>query len=219
MTTATPTKYSPCPTPLTDAELHCFHEEGYLAFEDVLTRDEVDQAKAAISELVRRYARNNQEKLGAFWVQFEKGYKPTDPDSPDLELKVRKLASYQQEHPHFSFLALQHPRIQGVVSSLLGPKPILFQDMALIKPPLIGTEKPWHQDVAYFQVTPLGSICGVWIALDDASVENGCMHVIPGGHKLGPLRHFHGPVEGSGKDCQIMNGRIDPARAIPVELA
>lgn len=55
----------------------------------------------------------------------------------------------------------------------------------------------------------------VWIALDDTRVENGCMHVIPGGHKLGPLRYFHGPFEGLGKDCQIVNGRFDVARRSP----
>jgi len=126
--------------------------------------------------------------------------------------------SYHEQHPLFTCLAKDHPRIRGVVSSLLGANPVLFQDMALIKPPLIGSEKPWHQDDAYFTVTPLDAVCGVWIALDDAAVENGCMHVIPGGHRLGPLRHFHGEVEGAGKDCQIVHGRLDASRAVPVEL-
>jgi ectoine hydroxylase-related dioxygenase (phytanoyl-CoA dioxygenase family) len=99
-----------------------------------------------------------------------------------------------------------------VVESLIGPNALLFQEMALVKPPFIGSEKPWHQDNAYFSVAPLDAIIGVWIALDDAKVENGCMHVLPGGHHIGALRHFHG------NDCEIVEGRVDvtKARAVPV---
>jgi ectoine hydroxylase-related dioxygenase (phytanoyl-CoA dioxygenase family) len=88
----------------------------------------------------------------------------------------------------------------------------MFQDMALVKPPFIGSEKPWHQDNAYFSVTPLDSVLGVWIALDEATAANGCMHVLRGGHQLGALRHFHG------RDCEIMPQRVDESQALAVPL-
>ena len=56
--------------------------------------------------------------------------------------------------------------------------------MALLKPPR-GREKPWHQDHAYFNLPLDTPIVGVWIALDEATPENGCMHVIPGSHREG----------------------------------
>ncbi|MEO6053881.1 MAG: phytanoyl-CoA dioxygenase family protein, partial [Chthoniobacterales bacterium] len=102
--------------------------------------------------------------------------------------------------------------IMRTVASLIGPNPIHFQDMALIKPALVGTEKPWHQDDAYFSISPLDAVVGVWIALDDAKIENGCMHVIAQGHKNGALRHFHD------RDCEIMPDRIDPSKIIPVPI-
>jgi len=219
MSKASSTEYTKCPTTLSEEQFRQYREEGFLAFVDVLSAGEVEEARAAITELVNRFARTMDRNGSKFWVQFEKGFDSAKGSDSELEMKVRKLMSYQDHHPFFHYLAHEHPRIRGLRDSILGKNSILFQDMALIKPPFIGSEKPWHQDDAYFQVTPLESICGVWIALDDAAVENGCMHVIPGGHKLGPLKHFHGPAEGqAGLDCQITSGRIDVGRAVPVEL-
>jgi phytanoyl-CoA hydroxylase len=65
----------------------------------------------------------------------------------------------------------------------------MIQDMALLKPPAMGREKPWHQDHAFFNY-PMGTpIVGVWIALDEATVANGCMQLLPGLHK-DPIIHF-----------------------------
>jgi ectoine hydroxylase-related dioxygenase (phytanoyl-CoA dioxygenase family) len=88
----------------------------------------------------------------------------------------------------------------------------MIQDMALLKPPFRGSEKPWHQDTAYFDWTPLGGILGTWIALDEATVENGCMQVIPGSHLDGPAPHFHV------RDCQIADQRVRVERAVAIPL-
>jgi hypothetical protein len=61
-------------------------------------------------------------------------------------------------------------------------EPMLFQDMALLKP-RGGGEKPWHQDNAYFVVDEHAAVVGCWIALQAATVHNGCMRVLPGGHR------------------------------------
>jgi hypothetical protein len=75
-----------------------------------------------------------------------------------------------------------------------------------------GAEKPWHQDTAYFDYTPLGGVIGVWIALDEATVENGCMQVIPGSHQDGPAKHYHV------RDCQLEDGGVKIDRAVVVPL-
>jgi phytanoyl-CoA hydroxylase len=210
---------APAPNHLSERQIEQCRRDGYIAFRDVLSTEEVEKCKAALSELVQRVANGEQEKKGPFWtlpgsrfgVQFEAKYVPQDNDK-DIELKVRKLMWYADQHPQLQFCATQHPRIMGVLESLLGPQPTMFQDMALIKPPFIGSEKPWHQDNAYFSVTPLDAIVGVWIALDEATVANGCMHVLPGGHSLGAMKHFHG------RDCEIVPQRVDEsqARAVPL---
>ncbi|MCG3148831.1 MAG: hypothetical protein PCFJNLEI_02280 [Verrucomicrobiae bacterium] len=218
-------KFPACPTTLTQPERDQFQRDGFLAFTDVLSSSEVATACATLSELVQRSVRdadfsfkagrNAQSKSSRFFVQFEPSQQGIDihtQSDAELELRVRKLMWYCEVSPFFETLATNHPRIRGVVESLLGADPIRFQDMALVKPPFIGTEKPWHQDNAYFAVTPLEAVLGVWIALDDALVENGCMHVLVGEHKVGPRKHYHGT------DCEIMPDRLNPQRAVPVEL-
>lgn len=184
-----------------------FNRDGYLAIADLLTRTEVDSARAALSALVQQHAAA-PGTLGRLHVQFEPGV----PADSAEELRVRKLMWFCAVNPALDNLAQRHPKIRGIVESILGANPILFQEMALIKPPFIGSEKPWHQDNAYFSVTPLDAVLGVWIALDDATVANGCMHVLVGEHQLGPRRHHHT------FDCEIVPDRRDPARAVPVEL-
>lgn len=204
-----------CPDTLNEEQVQQYWRDGYLAFTDVMSAAEVAETRDALSELVRRVADcDGAEQKGAFWtlpgsrfgIQFEAGYAPVAGD-PDVELKIRKLMWYCEQHPRLEFFAYRHPKIQSVLSSLLGPDSVLFQDMALIKPPFIGSEKPWHQDDAYFAVTPLEMICGVWIALDEATIENGCMHVLPGGHREGPLKHHHD------RDCEIMPDRLQRTNA------
>lgn len=76
----------------------------------------------------------------------------------------------------------EHPLLLDVITRLLGEEPKMFQNMGLIKPPHLGREKPWHQDKAYFEYPVALPVVGVWIALDEATVANGCMHVQPQGH-------------------------------------
>jgi ectoine hydroxylase-related dioxygenase (phytanoyl-CoA dioxygenase family) len=86
----------------------------------------------------------------------------------------------------------RHPGIVEVLTQIIGPNVKMMQSMLFIK----GPGKPgqaWHQDEGHIP-TRDRSLTGVWIALDDASVDNGCMWVIPGSHRPGvlyPVRHHH----------------------------
>ena len=147
-----------------------------------------------------------------FTIHFEAGVDPSSLEAEEAELKFRKLHGYHQEHSTFVHMAHEHPRFRGCIGQLLGEEAILKADMALSKPPFVGSEKPWHQDNAYFDYLPLELLGTAWIALDDTTIENGCMHLLPGQHTRGALRHHHTI------DCEILSDRIDPARAVPVEL-
>ena len=89
---------------------------------------------------------------------------------------------------------------------LLGGEPELFQDMALVKPAQ-GREKPWHQDHAYFNVAMGTPIVGVWIPMGRVTPENGCMHMLRGGHKAGARPHF------KRRDWQICDSDVDERRS------
>jgi len=64
--------------------------------------------------------------------------------------------------------------------------PQIWQSMYIFKQARIGGKVDWHQDGGFFMTTP-GSVTTFWFAIDDATLENGCLWVEPGGHK-GPLR-------------------------------
>ena len=213
--------------------LEQFRTRGYLAFEHVLTQQEIEAAQTALTQitvgLMQRAKRGEamiRQNLHAtrnyagmqvinpdsgFGIHFEVGIDPLAMEAEEAELKFRKLHGYHQEHQAFIDLT-QHPKIQGVIAQLIGEEAVLKAEMALSKPPFIGSEKPWHQDNAYFNWLPLDKVATAWIALDDTTVENGCMHVIPGGHSLGALKHHHTT------DCEILPDRIDKTRAVPVPL-
>ena len=113
--------------------------------------------------------------------------------------------------PHLQALSNQ-ATIHRIVEGLVGETAQLIHDMALVKPAHIGSEKPWHQDLAYFDWHPAGGVIGVWIALDVATVENGCMFVLPGSHAAGPVAHIHN------RDCQIPDERVEIENSVAVPL-
>ncbi|MFD4022206.1 phytanoyl-CoA dioxygenase family protein [Streptomyces sp. NPDC058576] len=99
------------------------------------------------------------------------------------------------------------PGLLALVRRLVGDdRVVMIQDMALLKPPGGGREKPWHQDNAFFPFEPGTPIIGVWIALDEATPANGCMHVRPGSHLAGPAVHFRR------RDWQLCDADVLAAR-------
>jgi phytanoyl-CoA hydroxylase len=217
---------APCPQQLSPEQVEQYRRDGFIAFEGVLDASEVACAKAALDELIdglRGCPTESRNDYGMVWsapassthIQFQRGHEPADGNDPRAIDLVRKFSSFVGDAPYLAHLATEQANIAAVVSRLVGPDPILSQDMALVNPPRIGTGKPWHQDDAYFKIVPLDAVCGVWIALDDAGEENGCMHVLPGWHRRGALRHYHG------SDCEIVPDRLQAVETemVPVPLA
>ncbi len=95
---------------------------------------------------------------------------------PEAGTALRKVFGYREQDPRLAAIT-DHPRLAAWMADLLGPDAQCFQDMALLKPARVGSEKPWHQDAAYFDVLPADGVAGVWLALDPATVDNGCMQV------------------------------------------
>ncbi len=108
--------------------------------------------------------------------------------------------------------------IVDLVAALIGEDVILWGCQAFCKPAGDGMAVPWHQDGHYWPIRPIAT-CTAWIALDDSSVENGCLRVIPGSHRA--RRHFE--HEKDERDGLVLNqtlvaGQIDEAAAIDIEL-
>ena len=227
MTTQAPasTDLPACPSRLTAEHIAQYHRDGFIAFHSVLSPQEIEEAKAGLSNIVERLRlrhRTTNNPYGVVWtsldspasIQFQRGHEPDGENDLHANEKVRKFFEFVGTEPYLRYLATEHTALQNIVAGLLGAGSLLSQDMALVNPPGIGTGKPWHQDDAYFKIVPLDAICGVWIALDEAGIENGCMNFLPGWHKRGALRHYHG------SDCEIVPDRIagNEDAVVPVPL-
>ena len=167
------------------AEIGFFHEHGYLSVRRAFSEREVSDAMNGLVSLIMGERPDFQNIL------FEAAAKDTL-ETMNAEQRmdsVRKLDRFVDFEPRLKALS-HHKVLCSVISSLMGGhSPSMIQDMALIKPPALGREKPWHQDHAFFNY-PMGTpIVGVWIALDEATVANGCMQLLPGLHK-DPIIHF-----------------------------
>ncbi len=110
------------------------------------------------------------------------------------------------------------PRIAALARALGLEQPQLWQSMYIFKQPGIGGEVKWHQDASFFDTTP-GSVTAFWFALEDATRDNGCLWVQPGGHR-GPLRERF-VREGDTVRMQALDDTPwpDTASAVPVEVA
>jgi len=188
-----------------------FHAQGWLAVEGVYSPSEVEAYKAALRDIIHGVS----PACEGLYIQEEPYYAEageTVSSEEERELRIRKLIWFVRADARL-MQASRHPRLCTLLSQLIGSGSTMIQDMALLKPPRHGSEKPWHQDTAYFDWLPLGGIVGCWLALDQATVENGCMQVIPGSHLDGPVPHYHA------RDCQMADERVQTQRAIALPLA
>lgn len=191
------------------AAVALYQERGYLVVERAFDPDRIEGALEAVLALIGGGVE------GFRGVQFETRVRDLPPEAP-AEVRqdfVRKLWLFCGHEPRLRALA-EDPALTAAVSALMGgAPPLMFQDQALLKPPHGGREKPWHQDNAYFNIPAEAPVVGVWIALDPATPENGCMHVIPGSHRRGPVVHF------SRRDWQICDTHVVTAEDVAVPLA
>jgi len=165
---------------LTEEQVRFFVDEGYLVIPNLVSPAEIEALKKDTSDLARgKYPCNS--------------LKPMPADISDDEIQRKLLCIHQPHHvsPVMKEFAA-HPGISGVLSRIIGAhlphwdgSVKCMQSMLFIKPP--GKQgQAWHQDELYIP-TRDRSLCGAWIAIDDATEKNGCLRVIPKSHRTGYL--------------------------------
>jgi hypothetical protein len=139
-----------------------------------------------------------------------------------VEEQSRSMRPEHLDKPHvwdkrfLDFCAL--PAILDTIEAFIGPDIVLFSSHLICKAKGDGLEVPWHQDAVYWPLEPM-SVVTLWLAIDDSTVANGCMRVIPGTHAQGPLEH----VDDESPQTKVLHQKIrpdlfDPAGAVDLEL-
>ena len=194
-------------------DLRSYTDNGYLVVENLISDDEIREICGDLPRLIR----NDYDATGNFPEK-------TGNESDD-ELLQKVLSIH---HAHFVSPVIEkyvrHEKIAGVLSQITAAhlpyrdgSVKCMQSMFFAKP--AGSPgSPWHQDELYIP-TRDRSLVGAWIAIDDATLENGCLWVSPGSHRQGRLydqRDHNNPGEfDSGQE----SFGFDDVGAVPVKVA
>lgn len=188
---------------ISDADVNSYHDNGYLVVPGLVNPEGVEVLRRDATRVCR--GEYPHEAL-----------RPSDPGESDDDVLARYLCIHQPHKisPVLLETGVKHAGMAAVLDRLIGPDVKCMQSMLFIKPPGFQGQG-WHQDEIYIP-TRDRSLTGGWIALDDATEENGCLWVLPGSNKgiLYELRSHENPDEfdGTGESYGF-----DPSDEIPVE--
>ncbi|XP_043286287.1 phytanoyl-CoA dioxygenase domain-containing protein 1 homolog isoform X2 [Venturia canescens] len=183
-------------------------KDGYVVLEDFLRPEEVDELKTCGEEFTTNLPPEQQRKIfNSIDLQQNKDQYFIDSGNKvsyffesealedDGKLKVHPRVALNKVghalhwlHPTFRRITFDE-RIKEAAFQLNFQEPAICQSMYIYKNPGLGSEVKAHQDAAYLYTDPL-KLVGFWIALDDATLENGCLWIAPGSHKSGVHRRF-----------------------------
>ena len=193
---------------LTEDQVDHYHDQGYLVLESAIPKAEIKQLKTAALEIVDNFDINNNRTVfktsdrdsgrdDYFFNSAEDIHCFLEEDALDKDgnlLKPARLAINKIGHamhdlnPAFEeFCRL--PIFGRLLRDIGYQSPLLWQTMYIFKQPHIGGEVRWHQDGSYLISDP-ATVAGIWVAIEDANRDNGCLWVQPGGHRS-PLREIY----------------------------
>ncbi|MEJ2089120.1 MAG: phytanoyl-CoA dioxygenase family protein [Gammaproteobacteria bacterium] len=159
---------------LSQAQVAAYMERGGFVLHDAFTPEEIERVVAAIDPIEAEteslleqmeHARLSIARAGE--IVF----------APHLVTRSEVLRAFSM-----------HPLICRLVTELIGPDVRLYWDQLVYKKPHTAAEFPWHQDNGYTFVLPQQYLT-CWVALTDATIENGCPWIVPGAHRQGTLDH------------------------------
>ncbi|MEY3367209.1 MAG: hypothetical protein RI973_364 [Bacteroidota bacterium] len=181
-----------------EPQIAFFQKQGYLAVENLLSPEEV------------AYFRNIYD--GFLSGAIDSGGQRSDlsglGDGRELITQIMRPSLLHKELEN----SVLHQRAKAIARQLLGQDMEVDFDMLIDKAPFTGTPTPWHQDEAYWIDMPDKRAVSCWVALDPATVENGCMWFVPGSNHS-PLRPHQQTGKGGALQCEATE-----AEAVPVPL-
>jgi len=163
---------------LSPEQIDFYHENGYLAIENLMPLDEVEWMRGIYDGLFERRA---GREVGD---QFDLA--GTDEDGSVAVLpQILGPAKYAPELRDSQLWV----NAAHVVRQLFGTEAEFGDGHMIFKPANIGAETPWHQDEAYWDPSLDYTSVSIWVPLQEATIENGCMWFVPGSHRLEVLDH------------------------------
>ena len=193
-------------------EVETFKSEGYLKINERVIDDNHLTVLREHYDTLFAERRGTTGKGMRNLAVVENSENDDDADRSEEMLQIMEMWRLDEEYQKL----LYHKPLLDIVESLIGTEIQLFHDQALYKPAYHGGEVFWHQDNAYWQCDP-PNLVSIWIALDDADEENGCMNVIPSSHFEGLTSHGRAKSE-KGELPALLEVDADETRAVAVPV-
>jgi phytanoyl-CoA hydroxylase len=207
---------------LNDSQVQAWHRDGFLVVEDFASAADCDRLVARAYDLIDGF---DPETVSVFTTDEQlrttddyflgsgdtiRFFFEAEALAADGRLAVAKrrainkighaLHDLDADFDRFS----RDSRLAAIAGEIGIAVPLLLQSMVILKPPDIGGEVSAHQDASFLYTEP-SSVVGFWFALEDATLENGCLWALPGGHRLGLKRRFRRAGDG------VTFDELDPA--------
>ena len=188
--------------PITADEVAFYRRNGYVSIENVFDPNATRAMQVATAGFVER-----SRAVSRSDDVFDLG-----PDhSPDVP-HLRRIKDPEKQHPAYE-KAHKDPTVLEILAYLLGPDIRAHSSKLNLKGPGSPTAVEWHQDWAYGGSTN-DDILTVGIAINDVTVSNGCLLVVPGSH----LRQIWDHYQGDEFVGAVTDPAFDPSGAVPIEL-
>lgn len=191
-------------TALSPSQVASWHEQGFLVLEGFAAKADCDALIARAGQLVAEvdrdvvsvFSTHEQERTSDEWFLGSgdkiRAFFEADAFDEDgslrgpMQTSINKLGHAMHDlDPVFEDFS-RAPALAEVAQGIGLDDPLLLQSMYIFKSPHVGGEVTCHQDATFLYTEPI-NVVGFWFALQDATIENGCLWAQPGGHR-GSLR-------------------------------
>lgn len=174
------------PIALSDSQVHEWMTAGYVRLGRVASASELDGLCERIDALMLGQVPNDH-----IWFQLDTTtgrYEDVNFGAGAWEgpsLSYRKIERLERDDRFGAYV--KHDLFRGICADLIGPHISIYRAMFMNKPAGKGTVLPYHQDAGAQWGLSKDPYVTIWTALDDATIENGCVEIVPGTHRLGLL--------------------------------
>jgi Phytanoyl-CoA dioxygenase (PhyH) len=191
---------------LTDEQIEFYHQHGYLAGVPMLNDQQVEVLRDELGQLL------NPANPGRDLFYEYNANESADP----AKILFHALGAWRVARGFHDLL--WNPRFLAPASQLLDGSVRFWHDQIFYKPAHHGGLVAWHQDYSYWTRTEPLAHLSCWIGLDDSTIENGCVHYVPGSHRWSLL-----PATGLAHDKDaiktVLNEeQLSQFKRVPIEL-